>query len=295
MADDTPTTDPPSYEVIRYELEGRVLTITLNRPEQRNAVTYKTLDELIDAYDRAEADDRVRVIVLTGEGDFFSAGTDLGDSSGFAADSKTFKPLRGGNRDVGGELAMKMFASNKVLIAAMNGTAVGIGITMTLPMDIRIASDSARFGLPFTRRGIIPESCATWFLPRLVGIAQAMDWVATGRIFGAEEALAGGLVRELVPAAEVLSRAQALAAEIASKTSAVSIALARNLMWRQLASPHPMSANQLESKALLFLGPGPDVKEGVASFKEKRDPEFTMTTSDLPEFVPWWEEPSFDA
>jgi enoyl-CoA hydratase/carnithine racemase len=284
-----------TYETIRYEVAGRVLTITLHRPEQRNTVTYQMLDELLDAFARAEEDDAVRVIVVTGSGEFFSAGTDLSAASGgYAADAAGFKPLRGGTRDVGGELALRLFASNKALIGAVNGTAVGIGVTMILPMDIRIAADSARFGLPFARRGIVPESCATWFLPRLVGIARAVDWGVTGRTFRADEALAAGLVRELVPAEEVLARAHEVAAEIAATTSAVSVALTRGLMWRQLGSPHPMSANQLESKALLALGRSPDVREGVASFKERRAPHFTTTTHDLPDFVPWWSEPSFD-
>lgn len=283
------------YDTIQYDLIDRVLTITLHRPGERNTVNYRMLDELLDAVERADNDDAVRVIVLTGTGEFFSAGTDLSaGSGGYDADSTGFKPLRGGTRDVGGELALKLFASNKAVVAAVNGTAVGIGVTMILPADIRIAADSARFGLPFARRGIVPESCATWFLPRLVGIGRAVDWGITGRIFPATEALAAGLVRELVPADQVLSRAHEVAAEIATTTSAVSVALTRNMMWRQLGSPHPMSANQLESKALLALGLSPDVREGVASFKARRPPHFTMTTHDLPDFVPWWSEPSFD-
>lgn len=283
------------YDTILYEVADRVLTITLHRPERRNAVNYHMLDELLDAVDRAEADDGIRVIVLTGSGDFFSTGTDLSaGSGGYDADSVGFKPLRGGNRDVGGELSLRLFASNKAIVAAVNGTAAGIGVTMILPADIRIAADTARFVLPFSRRGIVPESCATWFLPRLVGIARAVDWAITGRIVPATEALDAGLVRELVPADQVLVRAHEVAAEIATTTSAVSVALTRNMMWRQLGSPHPMSANRLESKALLALGVSPDVREGVASFKERRLPEFTMTPHDLPDFVPWWSEPSFE-
>jgi enoyl-CoA hydratase/carnithine racemase len=283
------------FDTIRYEVADQVLTITLQRPEHRNTVTYAMLDELLDAFDAADRDDRVRVVVVTGSGEFFSAGTDLGaGSGGYDAGSSGFTPLRGGTRDVGGELALKMFASGKPLIAAVNGTAVGIGVTMILPMDVRIAAEDARFGLPFTRRGIVPESCATWFLPRLVGIARAVDWSVTGRIFPAQEALAAGLVRELVPAGEVLARAQGLAAEIAETTSAVSVALTRNLLWRQLGSPHPMSANQLESKALLALGLGADVREGIAAFKQKRPARFTMSPSELPDFMPWWDEPVFD-
>ncbi len=284
------------FNTIKYEVADGVATVTINRPEQRNTVTYEVLDELIAAYARAEDDRSVRVIVLTSAGDeFFSAGTDLSaGSGGYDSDSAGFKPLRGGKRDVGGELALQMFASNKVLIAAITGTAVGIGITMILPMDIRIAADSARFGMPFVRRGIIPESCASWFLPRLVGIATATDWALTGRIFPAAEALSAGLVRELVPAAEVLPRAMEVAHEIAANTSAVSIALTRNMLWRQLGSPHPMTANQLESQALLVLGSMADAKEGVAAFKEKRPAQFDLTTDDLPAFVPWWKEPPFD-
>ena len=287
--------EPMRYETILYDVADRVLTITLHRPEQRNAVNYRMLDELLDAVARAEADDDVRVIVLTGSGDFFSTGTDLSaGSGGYDADSAGFKPLRGGTRDVGGELSLRLFASNKAIIAAVNGTAAGIGVTMILPADIRIAADSARFVLPFSRRGIVPESCATWFLPRIVGIARAVDWAITGRIFPASEALEAGLVRELVPADQVLARAHDVAREIATTTSAVSVALTRSMMWRQLGAPHPMTANQLESKALLALGVSPDVREGVASFKERRPPEFTMTTDDLPDFVPWWSEPSFE-
>src|SRR5215212_1063201 len=188
------------FETIRYEIADRVLTITLQRPQQRNTVTYAMLDELLDAFDSAERDDGIRVVVVTGAGEFFSAGTDLSaGSGGYEAGSSGFEPLRGGRRDVGGELALKMFASSKPLIAAVNGTAVGIGVTMILPMDVRIAAEDARFGLPFARRGIVPESCATWFLPRIVGIATAVDWAVTGRVFPAAEALQRGLVRELVP------------------------------------------------------------------------------------------------
>ena len=281
---------------IRYELEDRVLTITFDRAAERNTVTYGVLDDLLAAFERADADPDVRAIVVTGDGDFFSAGTDLSHGrGGFEVGAADFKPLRGGTRDVGGELSLRIFASKKPVIAAVNGTAVGIGVSMTLPMDIRIASESARFGLPFTRRGILPESCATWFLPRIVGIATAVDWACSGRLFPATEALAAGLVRELVPANEVLARAHEVAREIATQTSAVSVALTRQMLWRQLGSPHPMSANQLESKALLALGRMADVQEGVASFKEKRSPDFRLTTEDLPEFYPWWPEPSFES
>ncbi len=285
-----------SYRTIRYDVSNGVLTITLHRPDHRNSVTYEMLDELLDAFTRADDDPAVRVIVVTGsDGSYFSAGTDLSaGTGGYDTTDPGFKPLRGGTRDVGGELALRIFDSTRPVIAAVNGTAVGIGVSMILPMDIRIAADSARFGLPFVRRGIIPESCATWFLPRIVGIATAVDWAVSGRIFDASEALAAGLVRELVPADQVLVRAHEVAAEIASSTSAVSVALTRQMLWRQLGSPHPMSANRLESKALLALGPGADAREGVASFREKRPAHFTLTADDLPDFHPWWSDEPFD-
>jgi len=287
MSDDTPAE-------VRIETIDAVRVITIDRPGARNTVTYGVLDALLAAFADADVDDAVRAIVVTGSGEFFSAGTDLSSSTGYAADRTDFKPLRGGTRDVGGELALRIFASNKPVIAAINGTAVGIGVSMILPMDIRIAADTARFGLPFVRRGILPESCATWFLPRIVGIARAMEWAMTGRIFPATEALAEGLVHELVPPDQVLSRAMDVARDIAANTSAVSVALTRQMMWRQLGSPHPISANRLESKALLALGGMADAKEGVAAFKEKRQAQFPLTTHDLPAFVPWWTDEPFE-
>jgi enoyl-CoA hydratase/carnithine racemase len=281
---------------VRSENDDGVLLVTIDRAASRNTITYPVLDELLDLFEAAEADPTVRVIVVTGAGEWFSAGTDLSaGSGGYDADSAGFKPLRGGTRDVGGELALRVFGCTRPVIAAINGTAVGIGVSMILPMDIRIAADTARFGLPFSRRGIVPESCATWFLPRVVGIATAVDWSVTGRIFGAEEALAAGLVREIRPAAEVLPRALEVAREIATTTSPVSVALTRQMLWRQLGSPHPMSANRLESQALLALGGTADVREGIASFKEKRPPSFPSTVpADLPTFYPWFHDEPFD-
>lgn len=281
---------------LRSELDSNVLTITIDRAESRNTITYAVLDELLDAFARADADPEVRAVVITGAGTWFSAGTDLSaGAGGYDADSAGFKPLRGGTRDVGGELAIRIFGLTKPVIAAINGASVGIGVTMVLPMDVRIGADDARFGLPFARRGIVPESCATWFLPRIVGIATAVDWCVTGRIFSAEEALAAGLVRELVPADQVLPRAHEVAAEIARTTSAVSVALTRQMLWRQLGSPHPIGANRLESEALLALGRMPDAAEGVAAFKEKRSAAFPLRVpGDLPDFYPWFTEEPFD-
>ncbi len=286
-----------SYRELRYEVDQRVLTITIDREPRRNTVTYAVLDELLDAFAQAHADDDVRAIVVTGAGSFFSAGTDLSSGSaqgGYDVNASDFKPLRGGNRDVGGELALQIFASNKPVIGAINGTAVGIGVTMILPMDIRIGAEGARFGLPFTRRGIVPESCATWFLPRLVGISKAVDWSVTGRIFDAAEALSAGLISELLPSADVVPRAQQIAAEIAVSTAPVAVALTRQMIWRSLGEPHPMSANRLESQALLDLGTSADAREGVAAFREKRPAAFTGSpTTDMPGFHPWWVDETF--
>ncbi|MFI5041226.1 MAG: enoyl-CoA hydratase-related protein [Acidimicrobiales bacterium] len=281
---------------LRSDLHERVLTVTIDRAAARNTITYPVLDELLEVFRVADEDPTIRAIVVTGAGDCFSYGTDLrAGSGGYDTDAAGFKPLRGGDRDVGGELALRIFASTKPVIAAINGTAIGIGVTMVLPMDVRIASDSARFGLPFVRRGIVPESCATWFLPRIVGIATAVDWSVTGRVFAAAEALARGLVRELQPADSVLARAQEVAAEVATQTSAVSVALTRQLLWRQLGSPGPIGANRLESRALLALGAMADAREGVAAFKEKRPADFPLTVpGDLPGFYPWFEEEAFD-
>jgi len=280
--------------LLRTERRGHVAVLTLNRPKHRNTVTYAVLDALIAALDAADRDDDVRAIVLTGAGDFFSAGTDLSASDGYAADGSDFRPLRGGDRDVGGELALRMFDSTTPLIAAFNGPAVGIGVTMSLPLDVRIASTEARFGLPFTRRGIVPESCASWFLPRLVGIGRALDWVVTGRIFPASEALAAGLVSELVEPGQVLARALEIADGIAATSSPVAVALARQMLWRGLSADHPMHANRLESAALLALGGSADVREGIRAFREKRPAQFASRPSaDLPDFYPWWTTPPF--
>jgi len=275
------------YEQILHEVVDGVLTITLHRPEKLNAFTPTMMRELIDAFDRADADDAVRAVIVTGAGRAFCAGADL--SGGGGTFDNTARDTLETHRDGGGLVALRIFESKKPVIAAINGPAVGVGITMTLPMDVRLASTAARMGFVFARRGIVPEACSSWFLPRVVGISRAAEWVYTGRIFSAEEALAGGLVSRIVPPADLLATARGLAREIADNTSAVSVALSRQLLWRMLGADHPMEAHQVDSRAIYWMGSSADAREGVAAFLEKRPARFTLRPSaDLPGFYPWW-------
>ncbi len=269
-------------EQIRYEVAGRVATITLDRAERLNAFTHQMAAELIGAFDRADADDGVRAVVVTGAGRGFCAGADLSGGGGRFDRGAVDEAVR----DEGGRVSLRIYASNKPVIAAINGPAVGVGVTMTLPMDIRLASTAARIGFVFARRGIVPEAASSWFLPRLVGISQAAEWVYTGRVFGAEEARAGGLVSSVHAPEELLPAAYALATEIADNTSAVSVAVARRLMWRMLGADSPVRAHIADSRAMSALGGGPDAYEGVQAFLDKRPAEFPMrVSSDLPEVL----------
>ncbi|HEV7585810.1 MAG TPA: crotonase/enoyl-CoA hydratase family protein [Solirubrobacteraceae bacterium] len=282
------------FEQIATDLDGHVLTITLNRPERLNAWTETMCRELIAAFDRADADDEVRAIVITGAGRGFCAGADL------AGGGETFDYRKRGNsdpvpRDNGGELTLRIFRSTKPVIAAINGPAVGIGATMTLPMDVRLAADDARIGFVFARRGIVPEACSSWFLPRVVGISRAMEWVSTGRVFSAVEAHEAGLVRSLHPAGELLDAAYELAREIAENTAPVSVALARQMMWRMLGAEHPMIAHRADSRGMFSRGQSADAVEGVTAFLEKRPARFPDLVSDgLPEIMPGWHAPPFE-
>lgn len=286
------------FDTILYEESDGILTIRLNRPERLNAFTSVMRDELIRAFDHADADDAVRVVIVTGNGRGFCAGADL--SAGAARFDVAARQSAGAvnneaMRDSGGLLALRIFACLKPVIAAVNGAAVGVGATMLLPMDIRLASTTARFGFPFVRRGLVPEACSSWFLPRMVGMQRAMEWVATGRVFPAEEALAGGLVRSVHPPEELLPAARALAMEIASNAAPVSMALARQMMWRMLGADHPMEAHRQESRILADLGTSADLKEGVSSFLEKRPPQFAARVSqDMPPSFPWWTERTYE-
>jgi len=295
-----PMTDPQpadAYGEITYEVDGAVATITLDRPDRLNAFTGRMMSELISAFDRIDADDAVRAVIVTGAGRGFCAGADLGSGGDtFDADAQSggTAPPEMEQRDGGGLVTLRIFECRKPVIAAINGPAVGIGVTMTLPMDIRLASTSSKFGFVFARRGIVPEAASSWFLPRLVGISQATEWCYTGRVFGPDEALAGGLVRSVHEPDELLPAARALAAEIAENTSAVSVAMTRAMLWRMLGASHPMAAHEVDSPAIAYLGKSADAREGVMSFLEKRPPAFTDTVSaDMPPFYPWWPERKF--
>ncbi len=285
-----------SYQDILYDVEDGILTITLNRPDKLNAFTGVMLTEIIDAMDRADADDDVRAIIFTGAGRGFCAGADLsrGASTFNMAEREGEGPVDEW-RDGGGLVSLRLFESKKPLIAAVNGPAAGVGVTMQLPMDIRIASTEARFGLVFTRRGVVMEACSSWFLPRIVGISQAMEWVMSGRVFPADEALKGGLVSQVVAPDDLLPTARSIAREIADNTSAVSVTLCRHMMWKMLGADHPMEAHKIDSRGIRTMGQLPDAYEGVQSFLEKRPGNYTMKPStDIPDFFPWWNEREFE-
>jgi len=285
-----------TYEEIDYRVQAGVATITLDRPEKLNALTARMAMELLDVFDRVDEDDAVRAVIVTGRGRAFCAGADLSlGAQTFDYDANDPRgPAPEERRDGGGMITLRIFDLKKPIIAAINGPAVGVGITMTLAMDIRLAADDARMGFVFARRGIVPEACSSWFLPRLVGIDQALEWAYRGDVFPATEALAGGLVRSLHPAQELVPAARELAEGIAANTSAVSVALTRQLMWRMLGATHPMEAHRADSRAINATGRSADALEGVTSFLEKRPPVFTGTvTDDLPDVFPEWEQPEF--
>jgi enoyl-CoA hydratase/carnithine racemase len=284
------------YEQIKYEVSDNILTITLNRPDKLNAFTARMLAELLDAVDRADRDDDVRAVIFTGAGRGFCAGADLsGGANTFNAENRgPVDPGLDGHRDGGGLLTLRLFDCLKPLIAACNGPAVGIGVTMQLAMDIRLASEEARYGFVFTRRGIVMEACSSWFLPRLVGPQQALEWVMTGRVFPAEEALRGRLVRSVHSPADLLPEARRLAGEIAGNTAPVAVALNRQMIWKMLGADHPMEAHKVDSKGIYARGKSADVREGVVSFLEKRKARFPDKVSkDMPGYFPWWQQRPF--
>lgn len=284
------------FETLLTKLEDGVLTITLNRPDRLNAYNRQMFLDFMACFDRSDADDDVRAIIITGAGRGFCAGADLGggaktfDGSKASREAENMAP-----RDTGGRNTLRIFQSLKPVIAAINGPAVGVGATMTLPMDIRLASEKARMGFVFARRGVVPEACSSYFLPRVVGINTAMEWVATGRVFDATEAHQRGLVSEVLAPEDLLPRARELAREIAENTSSISVALSRQMMWRMLGANHPMEAHRLDSQGMFATGGSPDAKEGVESFLQKRPPKFPgKVSTDLPEIFSAWQDPLYD-
>lgn len=298
-----------TYETIKYEIADGIATITLNRPDVGNAMNPQLRIELTSVFDETDADDNVRVIVITGAGKTFCVGADFSKGADIfdknkngaaAADDSPLRPdgtwdfSRESARDGGGILALRMYRSLKPIIVAINGPAAGVGASMTLPADIRIASEKARLGFVYARRGIVFECCSSWFLPRVVGIAKAMEWSLSGRVMPAAELKDGGLVSEVVPPEQLLPRAYEIAREIADNTAPVSVALMRQMAWQSLGMSHPMQAHELESRGICTRGKTPDAKEGVQSFLEKRLPDFPCTVSkDMPVYFPWWEEPEY--
>ncbi len=288
-----------AYSQIQYAVDGAVALITLSRPEKMNAFTRTMMAELIEALDEADADDRVRAVVFTGSGDrAFCAGADLTPEGGghVFSDPEPVDDLADERvRDGGGRLTLRMFDCTKPLISACNGVAVGVGATMQLPMDMRLAADTARFGFVFARRGIVPEAASSWFLPRLVGMPTALEWCMTGRLIDANEALDKGLVRSVHPQGKLLGAAMSLAEEIAANTSAVSVAMTRAMLWRLSATEHPMMAHRVDSRAIYRLSRSADAREGIASFLEKRAPNYPDTVSaHMPDFYPWWNAPGYE-
>lgn len=289
--------DRSTYEHIELEIADGIATIWMNRPDKMNAFTELMRYEIIDALDHTDADDDVRAVIFTGRGRAFCAGADLSSGEGtFSRGGSDIMGRNGVPRDGGGTVSLRIFDSKKPVIGAINGAAVGVGVTMTLPMDIRLASTAAKFGFVFSRRGIVPEAASSWFLPRLVGISQAMEWVASGEVFPAEEAMAGGLVRSVYEPDDLLPAAYALARRLTESSSAVSIAVARKMMWRMLGADHPMAAHKVDSRGILERGRSEDVKEGINSFFEKRAPQFPDKVSDgLGTIFSDWDDPTYDS
>jgi len=292
-----------AFSTILFDVSDGICTITLNRPEQLNAFNVPMMRELIDAFELVDRDDAIRVVIVTGAGRAFCAGADLAAGS----ESFDYEELAGRDqeipaemgtrrqtRDGGGLVTLRIFRCTKPVIAAINGHAVGIGATMTLPMDLRLAAVGAKIGFVFGARGIVPEACSSWFLPRIVGISQAAEWIYTSRVFSAAEGHEHGLIRSVHEPDDLLAAARAIATEIVVNSAPVSVALSRMMLWRMLGASHPMEAHRIDSRAVQYTGAQPDAREGISAFFEKRPAEWTMSVNDdLPDFVPWWDEPTF--
>jgi enoyl-CoA hydratase/carnithine racemase len=284
------------YSQILFDVADHVATVTLNRPDRLNAFTGTMMNEIIDVLDHTDANDDVRAVIVTGAGRGFCAGADLGGGGEtFAKGGSAVQTDVGVPRDGGGLVSLRIYDSKKPIIGAINGAAVGVGVTMTLPMDIRLASEHAKFGFVFARRGIVPEACSSWFLPRLVGISQAVEWCYSGRVFPASEAHEGGLVRSVHAGDDLMPAARAIAADIAENSAPVSVALTRQMLWRMLGASHPMEAHRADSRGIALRGPSADASEGIESFLEKRPAEYSNSVSEeLPDLFPNWVAPHFE-
>ena len=297
-----------NFDTLLYDIEDNILTITLNRPDKLNAFNFQMQNDLIKAFDEADKDDNVKAIIVTGAGRGFCAGADLSagartfdfesrddrkDKKGAVLENGEIDWSNPSIRDGGGLVTLRIFDCLKPVISACNGPAVGVGVTMQLAMDIRLASEEARYGFVFARRGLVPEACSSWFLPKIVGISQALEWVYSGKVFPAEEALSGRLVRSIHEPEELLTVANGIAGEIADNTSAVSNALIRQMMWKMLGADHPMEAHKIDSRGIFARGRMQDAKEGVTSFLEKREANFSDGIEDIPDYYPWWDEKEY--
>ena len=297
-----------NFDTLLYDIEDNILTITLNRPDKLNAFNFQMQNDLIKAFDEADKDDNVKAIIVTGAGRGFCAGADLSagartfdferrddrsDKQGAVLENGEIDWSNPSIRDGGGLVTLRIFDCLKPVISACNGPAVGVGVTMQLAMDIRLASEEARYGFVFARRGLVPEACSSWFLPKIVGISQALEWVYSGKVFSAEEALNGGLVRSIHKADDLLNDAKEIALEITKNCAPVSVALSRQMLWKMAGADHPMEAHKIDSRGIFARGRMQDAKEGVTSFLEKREANFSDGIEDIPDYYPWWDEKEY--
>ena len=297
-----------NFDTLLYDIEDNILTITLNRPDKLNAFNFQMQNDLIKAFDEADKDDNVKAIIVTGAGRGFCAGADLSagartfdfesrddrsDKQGAVLENGEIDWANPSIRDGGGLVTLRIFDCLKPVISACNGPAVGVGVTMQLAMDIRLASEEARYGFVFARRGLVPEASSSWFLPKIVGISQALEWVYSGKVFPAEEALKGGLVRSIHKADDLLNDAKEIALEITKNCAPVSVALSRQMLWKMAGAEHPMEAHKIDSRGIFARGRMQDAKEGVTSFLEKREANFSDGIEDIPDYYPWWDEKEY--
>lgn len=297
-----------NFDTLLYDIEDNILTITLNRPDKLNAFNFQMQNDLIKAFDEADKDDNVKAIIVTGAGRGFCAGADLSagartfdfesrddrsDKQGAVLENGEIDWSNPSIRDGGGLVTLRIFDCLKPVISACNGPAVGVGVTMQLAMDIRLASEEARYGFVFARRGLVPEACSSWFLPKIVGISQALEWVYSGKVFPAEEALKGGLIRSIHKADDLLNNAKEIALEITKNCAPVSVALSRQMLWKMAGADHPMEAHKIDSRGIFARGRMQDAKEGVTSFLEKREANFSDGIEDIPDYYPWWDEKEY--